>query len=63
MTRDHDLLHTVLAEAHGLPTSPTLHAVARGHQVHPLQADIEERSVLLMQRLLNAGVAGVLPTT
>lgn len=63
MTRDHDLLHTVLADAHGLPNSPTLHAVAHGHDVHPLQADIEERSILLIQRLLNVGVAGVLPTT
>lgn len=60
LTRDHDLLHSLLAEAQGLGASPTLHAVARGARVDPVAADMEERAVLLIQRLLNVGLAGVL---
>lgn len=57
MTRDHDLLHTLLAEARGLPHSPTLHAVATGKPVDPAVADDEERIVFLLARAMNTGIA------
>ncbi len=53
MTRWHDLLHTVIAEAEGHPWSPTLHAVAHGYDLAPGVAQLEERRVLLVQHLLN----------
>jgi hypothetical protein len=51
MTRDHDLLHSVIAEARGLPYSPVLWALAHGEPA-PEGADDEERLVLLAQRLV-----------
>jgi hypothetical protein len=55
MTLDHDLLHMLLAQAEGLPHSPTLYAVAKGEPVDAGVADLEERRVLFIQRLLNEG--------
>ena len=60
MTRHHDLVHTLLAEAEGFPFSLTLHAVANGYELPPGMSQREERIVFLIQRLLNVGVAGVL---
>jgi hypothetical protein len=60
MTRHHDLVHTLLAEAEGFPYSLTLHAVANGYELPPGMSQREERIVFLIQRLLNIGIAGVL---
>jgi hypothetical protein len=60
MTRHHDLVHTLLAEAEGFPFSLTLHAVANGYELPPGVAQREERIVFLIQRLLNVGLADVL---
>ncbi len=60
MTRHHDLVHTLLAEAEGFPFSLTLHAVANGYELPPGMSQREERIVFLIQRLLNEGLAGVL---
>jgi hypothetical protein len=60
MTRHHDLVHTLLAEAEGFSFSLTLHAVANGYELPPGMAQREERIVFLIQRLLNVGLAEVL---
>jgi hypothetical protein len=60
MTRHHDLVHTLLAEAEGFPFSLTLHSVANGYEMPPGMAQREERIVFLIQRLLNVGLAAVL---
>jgi len=60
MTRHHDLVHSLLAEAEGFPHSLTLHAVANGYELPPGIAEREERIVFLIQRLLNVGLAEVL---
>jgi hypothetical protein len=60
MTRHHDLVHTLLAEAEGFPFSLTLHAVANGYELPPGMSQREERIVFLIQRLLNVGLAEVL---
>src|SRR5215213_8661158 len=60
MTRHHDLVHTLLAEAEGFPFSLTLHAVANGYELPPGTAIREERIVFLIQRLLNQGLETVL---
>jgi hypothetical protein len=60
MTRHHDLVHTVIAEAEGWPYSPTLHAVANGYTLPPGTSQREERLVFLVQRLLNVGLEEVL---
>jgi hypothetical protein len=60
MTRHHDLVHTLLAEAEGFPFSLTLHSVANGYELPPGMSQREERIVFLIQRLLNEGMAGVL---
>lgn len=56
MTRHHDLLHTLIAEARGQGCSPTLHAVARGVDVDSRTADDEERLVMFIARALNVGI-------
>ena len=59
MCRDHDRLHTLLAEAEGKKYSVALRYAALGHKPPSMvQAEIdrEERIVLLMQRLMNVGV-------
>ena len=60
MTRHHDLVHTLLAEAEGFPFSLTLHAVANGYELPPGTSQREERIVFLIQRLLNEGLEKVL---
>jgi hypothetical protein len=60
MTRHHDLVHTLLAEAEGFPFSLTLHAVANGYELPPGMSQREERIVFLIQRLMNVGLADVL---
>jgi hypothetical protein len=60
MTRHHDLVHTLLAEAEGFPFSLTLHAVANGYELPPGMSQREERIVFLIQRLMNVGLAEVL---
>jgi hypothetical protein len=60
MTRYHDLVDTLPAEAEGFPFSPTLHAVAKGYEPPRGVSQREERIVFLIQRLLNVGIAGVL---
>ena len=60
MTRHHDLVHTLIAEAEGWPFSPTLHAVANGYELPPGTSVREERLVFLVQRLLNVGLEEVL---
>lgn len=63
MTRDHDRLHTLLAEAQGHPASIALWYAAHPEQemraADKLMAAIEERTVLLIQRLLNEGLEPV----
>lgn len=56
MNREHDLTHSLLARALGLPHSPTLHDVAHGRAASDLHA-IEEEAVLALQRFARA--AGV----
>ena len=60
MTRDHELLHTLIAEAQGHPWSPTLHAVAHGYALAPGVVEQEERVVLFAQRLRNVGLEPIL---
>ena len=60
MTRHHDLVHTLLAEAEGFEFSLTLHSVANGYELPPGMAQREERIVFLIQRLLNVGIEEVL---
>lgn len=60
MTRDHDTLHTLLAVTRGWPISPTLDGVAHHCPTDPKVANEEERLVMLVQRLLNVGLAEVL---
>lgn len=59
MNREHDVLHTLIAEAMGKPYSPTLHALAHGDPSPP-DADVEERIAFLVARLLNVGLDTVL---
>jgi hypothetical protein len=56
MTLDHDLVHMLLAQAEGLPHSPTLYAVATGEPIDPVVAHREECRVLFVQRALNEGI-------
>ncbi|MDQ3850876.1 MAG: hypothetical protein M3296_09735 [Actinomycetota bacterium] len=60
MTRHHDLVHSLVAEAEGWTYSPTLHAVANGRALAPGTFEREERIVFLIQRLLNVGLPNVL---
>lgn len=56
MCREHEVLHTLLALARGLPHSPTLWDVAHGPpDPAPDYHYEEEAEVLALQRLLNAG--------
>ncbi len=60
LSREHELLHTLLMEAAGFGTSPTLWAVAHGQQggVAPVWAQEEEETlVLAFQVYLNGGEA------
>lgn len=52
MTRDHDVIHSLVAEARGESFSPVLYAAAHGRS---FEGDDEERIVFLIQRLLNQG--------
>ena len=61
MASDHDLLHTLIAEAQGHPWSATLHAAANGYKLAPGVVEREERLVLFAQRLSNVGLDCVLP--
>lgn len=61
LTRDHDVLHTVTAEAQGRPWSATLHAVAHGYSLAPGLVEQVERLVLFAQRLQNVGLEHILP--
>lgn len=59
MHRDHDLLHTIVAQAAGWPYSMVLWASAHAVE-HPAGfGNAEERMVFLVTRALNLG--GVLP--
>lgn len=63
MTRDHDRLHVLLAEAEGKKVSDALWLVAHpasGSVARRFAADREERVVLLIQRLLNVGIDAAL---
>lgn len=60
MTRDHDVLHSLLAVARGQHVSPTLWAVAHGQSVPHDVGDDEERIVLLLQRVSQLGLNGIL---
>lgn len=53
MTREHDLMHTVLALAGGLPCSPTLWRVAHGLELDDDDVRREEQTVLDAQRRAN----------
>lgn len=56
MTRHHDLVHHLVAEAEGQPWSVVMHAVANGYEIPPGVGEREERLVFLVQRLLNVGL-------
>lgn len=61
MTRDHDVLHTLLAVARGKRWSEALRDAAVGVDTPDcVEAMDEERIVLLIQRLLNVGLDGIL---
>lgn len=62
MTRDHELLHTSLAENAGLSYSPTLWALAHGEPMPP-DVQREEGLVLHVQRLINRGWPAILAET
>lgn len=62
MHREHDIVHTFLAEVHGLPHSPVLRRVAGGSDVPPDARASEEGLVLSFQRYLNTGQADLLLT-
>jgi len=60
LSREHELLHTLLMEAVGFGSSPTLWAVAHGQQgeVAPIWAQEEEETLVLsFQAYLNGGEA------
>ncbi len=54
MTRHHDLIHSLLAEARGEPWSGALHGAATGSGC--AGGNDEERIVFLIQRMLNVGL-------
>lgn len=60
MCRDHDILHTLLAEAEGRRWSLSLRYAASGARPSSsmvwTEMDREERAVLLVQRILNVGI-------
>lgn len=61
MTRDHDALHTLVAVAAlGLDRSPVLYGVATGDYAARHQVELEERLVLLLQRVAQVGIDAVL---
>lgn len=53
MSKDHELLHTQLAEAEGLPYSPVLHAVAHNIDLPAEVIHREECVVLFVQAHVN----------
>ncbi len=58
MVQEHEVLHTLLAEARDLPVSPVLWDVAHGVRVEGRRLEEhyqEEREVLALQRYLNTG--------
>ena len=58
LSREHEILHTFLAEALGYGSSPTLWAVAHGQEgnVAPVwEQEEEEEGVLAFQTYLNGG--------
>lgn len=59
MTRDHDVLHSVLAVARGRAHSGVLWCVAHGEPAPP-DADDEERLVMLLHRVAQVGVEKLL---
>lgn len=58
MTREHDLAHCLLAHALGQDRPRVLDAVAGGRPISAADADLEERVVLLLQRVSNVGLRG-----
>ena len=59
MTRHHDYVHQLLAEAEGKPYSPTLWRVAHSIPATPeeeIETHLEECRVFLIQRILNEGI-------
>jgi len=61
LSREHEILHTFLAEKLGYGSSPTLWAVAHNHEggVAPVwEMEEEETMVLAFQVYLNGGPAG-----
>lgn len=60
MTKDHDLFHTIVAEAQGLKYSAALRPVATGEPAEKEAAHREECLVLLLQRFSNLGREGFL---
>lgn len=60
MNRDHDAAHHLLAVIAGKPYSPTLRGVAEGEYVPREVSDAEEVLVMLLQRVSQVGLDGVL---
>lgn len=56
MNEDHDLCHTLLAQALGETQCPVIHGVAAGDYVDPVTVQQREAIVFLMQKLSNVGV-------
>lgn len=65
MNREHDVLHSFLADKLGWPCSPCLYAAAQRLPIDQEQRDTEEACVLAFQRYLNTGVVDdrLLPLT
>lgn len=62
MVVDHELLHSLVADALGRPSSVALHSQATDSWTDERRrlADEEERIVMLVARLMNVGLDGVL---
>jgi hypothetical protein len=54
MTRDHDPLHSVLADWLGMPCSEALLVAAGDNSTDPMLAELEERAVIALQALMVA---------
>lgn len=55
MHREHELLHSIVAEAMGKPASDALHTWNKYGMTQPGQIPLEERICFLVQRTLNQG--------
>lgn len=60
LNRDHDVAHTLISLAMGDAHSHTLRGVAVGSYAPPARVALEEGLAMLLQRVSQVGIAGVL---